>query len=257
MKMKAVFAIILASMLTSCHVVQEGKVGVKTWFGKTKDDKSVLQPGMHIMGIGTNSYDFNVRTHKIDLKISAYTKDLQEATLTSSVIVRLKVDKVLDVFREYGKEWEMQIVTPPLLPIIKAEIGQWDAIQLVEGRNQATQKMEKALITYFEEKDLPVIIEGLHIQDILYKKEFEASVESKVIAQQNAMQEVYNTAKIMEQGKQKVEVAKAEAEAIRILSKSLEKNPKAIEWEIVKKWDGKTPMVVGDGQTILPLDKQR
>lgn len=257
-KLTPVLATILAGMLTACTVVDEGEIGVKTWFGKTKEgNKSLLQPGIHAMGIGTESFKFNVRTHKIDFETATYTKDIQEATLKGSVVLHLQPEEVLNVFRKYGKNWEMQIVHQPLLPIIKAEIGQWDAIKLVEGRNEATQKIENALVDYFKEKNLPVVIEGLHIQDIAYRKEFEDSVERKVIAQQDAMQEKFNTEKIIEQGRQKVELAKAEAEAIEELSKVLARNPNVINWEIVKKWDGKTPMVVGDGQSILPLEKTR
>ena len=43
--------------------------------------------------------------------------------------------------------------------------------------------------------------------------------------------------------------AKGEAEAISIINKALSENPNYLEWLKTQAWDGKLPLVVGDGGT--------
>jgi prohibitin 2 len=52
--------------------------------------------------------------------------------------------------------------------------------------------------------------------------------------------------------------AKGEAEAIRIRGEALRDTPGLIQLQIVEKWDGKSPLVIGGGENtgtnfILPL----
>jgi len=43
--------------------------------------------------------------------------------------------------------------------------------------------------------------------------------------------------------------AKGEAEAIRIINESLSQNPFYLEWLKTQAWDGRLPLVVGEGGT--------
>ena len=43
--------------------------------------------------------------------------------------------------------------------------------------------------------------------------------------------------------------AKGEAEAIGIINKALSENPNYLEWLKTQAWDGKLPLVVGEGGT--------
>jgi prohibitin 2 len=48
--------------------------------------------------------------------------------------------------------------------------------------------------------------------------------------------------------------AKGEAESIRIRGQALRDNPAFVDLKIVDKWDGITPLVIGEGdRVILPL----
>jgi prohibitin 2 len=48
--------------------------------------------------------------------------------------------------------------------------------------------------------------------------------------------------------------AKGEAESIRIRGDALKENPAFVDLQIVDKWDGITPLVVGSGDNfVLPL----
>jgi regulator of protease activity HflC (stomatin/prohibitin superfamily) len=53
----------------------------------------------------------------------------------------------------------------------------------------------------------------------------------------------------VQQAKQKVISAQAEAESIRIRTNALGANPRLVEWEAVQKWDGKLPQYQLGGAT--------
>ena len=87
------------------------------------------------------------------------------------------------------------------------------------------------------------------------------SSDLKVIATQQAVQAQNKTVQIQEEAKQQVIKAKAEAEAtllnakaeaeaLKIKSDALASSPKLIEYEGIRKWDGKLPQIMlGDKGT--------
>ena len=96
------------------------------------------------------------------------------------------------------------------------------------------------------------------LTNIDYSDAFEKSIEEKQIATQNAIKAKNNTVKIMEEAKQQVISAKAEAEAMRIKSNALKTNKSLIEYEAVQKWDGKLPQYTGGGaMPFINLNPQK
>jgi len=69
----------------------------------------------------------------------------------------------------------------------------------------------------------------------------EKAVEDKVKAQQKALEAKNKTVQIEEEAKQALMSAKANAEAMRIQAQALTQNKALVEYEAVKKWDGKLP----------------
>ncbi|MEO8314741.1 MAG: SPFH domain-containing protein, partial [Pseudomonadota bacterium] len=129
----------------------------------------------------------------------------------------------------------------------KRELGQHEAVTLIATRDQAARAIETGARAKLAEKH--VLVTGLQITNIDYTKEFENSVEAKVIAQQRAIEEQNRTVQIEQQAKQKVISAEAEAESMRIRAKALESNLRLVEWEAVQKWDGKLPQYQLGGAT--------
>jgi prohibitin 2 len=54
--------------------------------------------------------------------------------------------------------------------------------------------------------------------------------------------------------------AKGEAESINLRGKALKENPSVLDLQVVERWDGVTPLVVGSGVSganmVLPLGEE-
>jgi len=92
-------------------------------------------------------------------------------------------------------------------------------------------------------------IQKVNITNIDFKDAFEASVEEKQVASQKALTAKNNTVRIKEEAEQKLLTAEAEAKAMEVRAKALEKNKSLVEYEAVIKWDGRLPLYMM-GNTI-------
>ena len=89
---------------------------------------------------------------------------------------------------------------------------------------------------------------------------FARAIESKVEAEQNALRAENDLKRIEVEAKQReanaiglananIAEATGEAEAIAIINNALAENPNYLEWLKTQAWDGKLPLVVGEGTT--------
>ena len=91
------------------------------------------------------------------------------------------------------------------------------------------------------------------LEDIGFSNEFEASIERKVVESQNALAQKHVTAQEEEKARQVVIRAEAETKAIKLRAEAVSKTPSVLMMEAIKKWDGKLPQVMTDGNAIVDL----
>ena len=95
---------------------------------------------------------------------------------------------------------------------------------------------------------------------MLYGKPSSDAIESKVEAEQKAQKAENDLIRIEVEARQaeaqalgtaQANIARAngEAEAIRIINQALAENPNYLDWLKTQAWDGKLPLVVGEGGT--------
>ncbi len=89
---------------------------------------------------------------------------------------------------------------------------------------------------------------------------FAQAIESKVEAEQKAQKAENDLIRIEVEARQleaqaeglaaaNIAEARGEAEAIAIINQALSTNPNYLEWLKTQAWDGKLPLVVGEGGT--------
>jgi prohibitin 2 len=97
------------------------------------------------------------------------------------------------------------------------------------------------------------------LENITLSKELENAIESKMVQEQEAAKSRFTQQKAQVEAETSIIKAKGEAEAIRIRGEALRDTPGLIQLQIVEKWDGKAPLVIGGGgensgtNFILPL----
>lgn len=255
--MKKIPLIAALLVLTGCgyQTVDTGHRGVETRFGKVVSDS--LPEGLYWYNPFTSDVvQIDTRVQKWDGTTTAYTRDVQQASVLFTLNYRLDPTKAHIVFQTVGTEWAQKLVGQVLHESIKREFGQHEAVDIVAQRDKASRAIEAEVIAKLADRN--VVVTGFQLTNIDYTKEFEHAVEAKVIAQQKAIEEQNRTVQMQELANQQIVKAKgnaestilnakAEAESIRIRATALEQNAKLVEWEAVQKWNGQMPTYMMGG----------
>jgi regulator of protease activity HflC (stomatin/prohibitin superfamily) len=228
-------------------VVDTGQRGIKTRFGEIVSES--LPEGLYFFNpITSNIVEMDTRVQRFDGETDTYTRDVQQAVIKYTLNYRLQQNAAHLVYRDIGREWETRLIPQVVLGTLKEVVGKWDAVDLIANRDKAATTAYDSIRRILAERN--VEISRFEITDIAYTREFENSVEQKVIAQQKAIEEQNRTKQIEEQARQKVLSAEAEAKSMQIRAEALEQNAKLVEWEAVQKWNGVLPQyMLGGGAT--------
>ena len=195
------------------------------------------------------------RWKKKEMKVNTYTRDVQQANITIIVNYRLEPSNAHVTYKDVGRQWDDIIVPQAIEGELKKVIGQYDAVDLISHRAKATDESRMAVASNLKKRD--VLLASLEMVNIQYLKEFEKSVEDKVIATQKAVEEQNRTKQVQEQAKQKVIAAEAEARAIQIRAQALQSNPKLVDYEAVHKWDGHLPQYIfGNAVPFINMERK-
>jgi regulator of protease activity HflC (stomatin/prohibitin superfamily) len=244
----AVIAIVVMSVAgCGIKVVDTGQRGIKTRFGEVVSES--LPEGLYFFNPFTSAIvDMDTRVQRVDAETDTYTRDVQQAAIKYTLNYRLQQNAAHIMYRDIGRDWEQKLIPQVVLGTLKEVVGKWDAVDLIANRDKAGQTTLEAIRSNLAERNVEV--SRFEITDISYTREFENSVEQKVIAQQKAIEEQNRTKQIEEQARQKVLSAEAEAKSMQIRAEALEKNAKLVEWEAVQKWNGVLPQyMLGSGAT--------
>jgi prohibitin 2 len=244
----AILAIIVVSVAgCGIKVVNTGQRGIETHFGKVVSES--LPEGLYIFNPITNQIvEIDTRIQRQDGETDTYTRDVQQAAIKYTLNYRLQQNAAHTMYQDIGRDWEQKLIPQVVLGTLKEVVGKWDAVDLISNRDKAANTAFDSIRDSLAERNVEV--SRFEITDISYTKEFENSVEQKVIAQQKAIEEQNRTKQIEEQARQKVLSAEAEAKSMQIRAEALEQNAKLVEWEAVQKWNGVLPQyMLGSGTT--------
>ncbi len=96
-----------------------------------------------------------------------------------------------------------------------------------------------------------VVLEDIVIQNIALTRELEHAIEAKMVQEQEASKSKYFQQRVQIEADTAVIKAKGEAESILIRGEALKKNPAFVDLQIVDRWDGIAPLVIGGKDQVL------
>lgn len=240
----------------SWFTVAEGERAILTTFGKASNN--IYEAGLHVKWpIIQDIKRFDVKTIRDDYKTETYTKDIQTARITVSYSYNLISNDIVETYKTYGNQWQERILYPNLEQAVKAEVGTWNADQMIANRDKVASNILASLQARMIEHNYPVSITNFQMINIDYSDQFENAIEKKVVAEQAALEEANRTKQVEQKAKQQIVQSEAEAKAIRIKAQALQQNAQLIELEAVKKWDGKLPeYMLGNSVPFININKK-
>ena len=230
--------VVLFCICNPLAIVGVGERGVKVTLGKVSPES--YTEGVHfVTPFISKIRKMDVKTQKTNPATTVFTKDIQQARLVYVVNYNLQPENVHKMYREVGKDYKDKILMPIVEGTVKNVIGGWNASDLIANRARATSDILQTLQEQLNDNYIDVT--DFQITEIDYSDTFEKAIESKVTAEQEALKAKNQTVQVQEEAKQKVISAEAEAKSMAIRANALSQNKALVEYEAVKKWDGKLP----------------
>ncbi|MCM1022941.1 MAG: prohibitin family protein [Prevotella sp.] len=247
-----VLLIAVIVVLNAFTTVKAGHTGVVTTFGKVSD--GVLSEGLHFkIPFIQNIILIDNRVKKAEANCTAASKDLQ--TVSSTIAVNYKVLNGYSarVYKDIGLDYESVIITPSIQECVKAVTAKFTAEELITNRQAIGDQMMELLKDKIGTYGIEIQIFNITAFD--FTDEYNAAIEAKQTAQQNALKAEQDLQRIKVEAEQKVAQAQAEAEAYRLKSEQI--TPEILISNYIEKWDGKLPTVVSgdDGTMMIDLSK--
>lgn len=153
---------------------------------------------------------------------------------------------------------EENVIRPKLKSAMALTVSNYTPIEAYSTKRQSIQD-EIISKMRSEAKQYKIIIEQVDLREVFYNPEYEKSINSKKLAEQEALRLIEVTKQKQELLKQSeilkdiaIQEAEGEAKALQIKGSSIAQNPKIIELEWINKWDGALPTyMMGNGQGIM------
>lgn len=239
--------------------VPEGHVGIVVRWGKADDE--VLQPGWHwTNAISTTVKMMDCRWQKYEVQTSAFSRDIQQVDVQMSMSYQLHKDGALNMYRSVGQDYADKIMMPRLLDALKSVFAKYSAEELVNNRQQISQKVYEMLRD--ELMNYAITVKEVAIEDIDFTDAFTNAIEAKQVATQKKLQvqteqeqqtlvakAEAERAKIQAQAEAEVKRIAAEAEAYRLEMESKNITDNLIRKTMIEKWNGVLPTITG-GNTV-------
>lgn len=261
-------------VFSSLFQIGERERGVVLRWGKLYD---VAEPGLHLKmpfrsEIVVLPIDNQTTTEE---KMSAGSKDQQEAILKASVNWRLDPKNVGEFYSRFGsvKNAELAYVKPRLNSRAKVVFGKFTAETTFSNRGLLNQAVQEDLQANLGEL---FIVDGVQVEDVDFDADYATAISQRMTAQvevekerqklerERVLAEIANTQadaekyRVQAEGDAKAHATevtgKAEATAIKAKGDALKDNPGLIQLELAGRWNGITPSTyIGDGKGALPI----
>ena len=263
--MKAILIAILLLIIigvvasASVKIVDAGNRGVLLHWNAVDLSAPPLDEGIHfLVPFQDDIVQIEVRTLKYDKDTRSASKDLQSVETTVTVNYHPDKERVHVLYKEIGLDYENRVIQPAIEETVKQVTANYNAEELITKRPLVKSDIETAIRERLDA--FGIVTEVISITDFEFSVLFNKAIESKVEAEQNALRAENDLRRIQVEAQQheatatgranaNIAEAKGEAEAISIINKALSENPNYLEWLKTQTWDGKLPLVVGEGGT--------
>ncbi|MEI6034801.1 MAG: prohibitin family protein [Verrucomicrobiae bacterium] len=238
-------AIIMASSGT--YVIQPGYRGVEVVLGK-------VSPVFKPEGFGfkppfiTMIYPVSIRQQTSKEKAECYSADLQQVAVVLRVLYRVPEGAVVKLFQGYRGDAFETLIAPRVQEALKEAAAQQSAEQIVKNRELIKSRaldLARAKIG-----DL-LVVEDIVVEDIILTRELKQAIEQKMVQEQDASKAKFTQQRAQIEADTTFIKAEGEAKSIVIRGEALKENPAFVELQIVDRWDGIAPRIIGSGSNVL------
>lgn len=236
----SVFALIVIT--SGFFTVSQGNVALMKTFGKMSD--TTYEPWLHWkIPLITSVVKFNVQTQKDEVLATAASKDLQNVNTKIAVNYNINGSEARSIYTSVGSIESLQdkIISPAIQEVVKGVTANYTAEQLITKRVQVATEITDWLKAKLSQHKINIV--DVNIVNFQFSANFDASIEAKVKAEQDALAQKNLLEKVKYEAQQQIETAKAQAETIKIQAEAINKQGGAeyVQLKWIEKWNWQLP----------------
>ncbi|UBF30420.1 prohibitin family protein (plasmid) [Kovacikia minuta CCNUW1] len=249
---KVFLALFLLAMLASFFVIiNAGERGVLLKFGEVQS--TVLGEGIHpIIPIVHTVEKLSVRVQSQEITAEASSRDLQDVYTDVALNWHIVPEETHLIFQQIGRQDAIiqHIINPAVEEVLKAVMATYTAEEIITKRGEVKTGVDQALIERL--RPYHIAVDDISLVHVHFSNRFSDAVEAKQVAEQEAKRAEFVALKAVKEAEARVNLAKGEAEAQRLLRENL--TPELLQRQVIEKWNGNLPLIVGsEGTKLLDL----
>jgi len=236
-----VVIVVIGLLMSSVKIIEPGKVGVQSLFGKVQTD--VLESGLHFIDPVVEVTEFDARTQNYTMSavttegdktgddaIRVLSSDGLEVTIDLSVLYRVTPSKTPFILQNLGTDYVEKIVRPIARTAIRDNAVSYEAVALYSTKRQEFQdKIFRTISNSFAKNGIE--LQQVLVRNISLPTSVKASIESKINAEQDAQKMQF----VLQKERQEADRKRVEAQGIadyqKILSTGL--SDKQLQYESI------------------------
>lgn len=241
-----IFLVVMAgSQMT--EVVQPGHRGVSVTLGKVAPEfkgEGLVVKAPFISAI----HEVSIRQQTEQLQVECYSADLQQVSASLRILYRIPESTVVAIYQQFEGDPFPTLIAPRVVEALKEVASTQSAEMIVQQRERI--KVETLAAIRQKIGNGPgggplLIIEDITLAGLALSPELNAAIEQKMTQKEEAERAKYVQRQAEIEAETAIIKARGEGESIQIRGKALRESPAFVRWQIVEKWDGISPVVVG------------
>lgn len=237
-------------------VIPAGYAGVIDMFGNVSDN--TLKPGVNLVNPIANVIKFDTRKQELKEVMNVPSKEGLSIELELSLIFRLSMDKVNEIYKTAGdyEEYLQKIVTPNFRSVVRGVTTKYEAKALYTAEREKLESEIKSKLSAVPEMKEAIVLSA-PLRQITLPTGLKNAIEDKLKAEQESQRMEF----ILTREKQEAERKRIEAQGIadfqEIVSKGI--SEQLLKWKGIEATEklANSPnskiVVIGSGKEGLPI----
>lgn len=248
-----VIAVVVLLGFQSFTIIAAGHSGIVLQLGAVQP--KVLGEGLHFkLPFIQTIIPMEIRVQKSETSQTSASRDLQTVSTTIAVNHHLDGNNVNRLYQQVGLDYAGRIVDPAIAEALKAVTAQYTAEELISKRSEVSNKVKDVLKQKLSTYN--IILDEINIREFTFSDEFNRAIESKQVAEQQALKSKLDLERIKIEKEQEITKAQAQAEALRLQKQEVTQELIQLrqieaQLEAIRKWDGKLPNVTGGATPFI------
>lgn len=249
--MKKIIALIVCifiifALILSVRVVPNSHTGVVKKMGAVQEYS--YAEGTHLVTPFITEV-VNVDNHilRTDVEGDSASKDLQTVHTNISINYDIPGSASVGIYKLVGADVENTLLRPAVQEGVKSVVSKYTAEELITKRAAVSTDIHDTISETMSVYG--VNIDKVNIINLDFSAEFNAAIEAKQTAQQQALKAEQDLARVKIEAEQEIAKAKAEAESYKL--KNAEITDANIRMAWIEKWNGQLPQTMTGGNEMI------